>query len=220
MLPRIVPMQNGSSTAMNAIRRSVRSPYSSRANVSRPVWSVPSRWCALGPSRLAPRFCLIGLYGVSSGAAIAAATMSASRITPDASAGWRYQRRARGWACSSACAARAGSGKEIALIRYLPLASLGSDRSPVEPDSRVECRVGQVGEQVDQHDEHSEDEGHPLHDREVALEDRVDHQLADAGDREDALDDHRSADQVADVDAEHGDRGDHRVAQHVPQEQA
>ena len=52
-----------------------------------------------------------------------------------------------------------------------------------------------------------------LHDREVALEDRVDHQLADAGQREHLLDDERAADQEADVHAEHADgRDDARFA--------
>ena len=64
------------------------------------------------------------------------------------------------------------------------------------------------------------DERHGLHDREVALEDRVDHQLADARQGEDLLDDERAADEVGDVDAEHRDGRDDRVPQRVPDEHA
>src|SRR5262245_59550568 len=92
-------------------------------------------------------------------------------------------------------------------------------RSPVEPDSRIEGRVGHVSGQIHQHDEYSEYEGHTLDDREVPLEDRIDHELPDAGDREDVLDDDRAANQEANVDAKHRDSGNDRVAEHVPQEQ-
>ena len=54
----------------------------------------------------------------------------------------------------------------------------------------------------------------------VALEDRVDHQLADARQRVDLLDHERAADEIADVDAEHGDGRDDRVAERVTHEHA
>jgi len=50
----------------------------------------------------------------------------------------------------------------------------------IKPDSGVEQRVDDVGGQVHQHHHDPEHQRHPLHDREVALEDGVDHQLADA----------------------------------------
>ena len=78
---------------------------------------------------------------------------------PAISAGWRYQRRAPG----AARAAVAADGARPAG------AWSGPRRSPVEPHSRVERRVGDVGEQVDQDDQHGEDQGDALDDREVAV---------------------------------------------------
>ena len=54
-----------------------------------------------------------------------------------------------------------------------------------------------------------------LQDREVALQDRVDHQLADAGPAEDGLDDDRAVDQADGQVAGDGQRGGGGVAQGV-----
>lgn len=45
--------------------------------------------------------------------------------------------------------------------------------------------------------------------------DAVEDQRSHAGDREDDLDHHGPAEQVADAQAEHGDGGDEGVAQHI-----
>ena len=61
------------------------------------------------------RFCVIGEYGVSSGAKIAT-RMSAPRITmPATSERLRYQRRSdrRGCACSAVTAASVGAGAVV-----------------------------------------------------------------------------------------------------------
>ena len=55
-----------------------------------------------------------------------------------------------------------------------------------------------------------------LEDAVVALVDRVDEQRAESRTGEDVLDDHGAADEVRDDDPRHGDRGDRRVRQLVP----
>src|ERR1700730_2405579 len=145
-------------------------------------------------------------------------TMTASSTRPVIRVGWRYQRarRARtGVTAGGGAGAGAGSA-ETALMRpprWRSSAAFAGPqcllvhsqaRSRVEPHSRVKRDVGHVGEQVDQNHQHAVDEGDRLDDGEVALEDRVDHQAAEAGDGEDLLHDEGAADEVADVDAEHG----------------
>ena len=75
----------------------------------------------------------------------------------------------------------------------------------VQPDARVEQRIGEVGEQahgdVDDGDEQHDD----LHHHEVARLDGLDRELPDAGPGEDRLDDHRAGQQVADLERRDGD---------------
>ena len=80
---------------------------------------------------------------------------------------------------------------------------------------RVELRVGEVGEQVDRHHGDAEDQGQRLDHRVVAREDRVDQLAAEPGQREDVLDDHQPGEQEPDVESEHGDGRDQRVAEDV-----
>ncbi len=96
-----------------------------------------------------------------------------------------------------------------------PTATTWQRHSSVEAHARIEQGVGDVGQEVDEHDDDPRRRGSRLDDREVAMEDRVDHQLADSGDGEDLLDDERAADEEADVDAEDRDGRDDRVAERV-----
>ena len=56
---------------------------------------------------------------------------------------------------------------------------------------------------------------HALDHRVVALVDRVEEEAAHAGQAEDLLDDHGAAEDLRDLEAEHGDHGDHRVLEAV-----
>ena len=49
----------------------------------------------------------------------------------------------------------------------------------------------------------------------IAVADRAHHQIADTRQGEDVLDDDRAADEIAELDADHGDEGNQRVAQDV-----
>src|SRR5207245_2256676 len=70
-------------------------------------------------------------------------------------------------------------------------------------DPGVEKRVRDVRGDVD-HDEHERHQQHgALHNRIVALQRGVDHQVADTGKCEDLLDDDGSAEQIAALQTEH-----------------
>src|ERR1700684_2133116 len=128
-------------------------------------------------------------------------TMIASSTRPTIRVGWRYQRARRdrtratagagGGGAGSAGAAGAGVGalmrpprwrSSAAFAGALCLPVRSQARSRVEPHSRVERDIGHVGEQVNQDHQHAVDERDRLEDGEVALEDGVDHQAAEAGD--------------------------------------
>ena len=61
--------------------------------------------------------------------------------------------------------------------------------------------IEEVDEQVAQDEADGDQQHDALHQRVVAREDRVDHQAADAGQREDVLGDDRAADQRAELQA-------------------
>src|SRR3990172_6796686 len=80
----------------------------------------------------------------------------------------------------------------------------------------VEHPVEQIHGEVRQH-HHDGDEHHQvLDDRVVAPEDRLDQETRHPGQIEDGLGDHEAAEQERQLDADHGDDGQHRVLEGVP----
>src|SRR5437879_11751071 len=93
-------------------------------------------------------------------------------------------------------------------------------RSPARPAgghaySRSDQAVREIGEQVrDQRERRHDDE--VAHDyRVVALEHRLDHELAHARDGEDRLDDHAAADETRERESQHRHDRQQRVAERV-----
>src|SRR3954466_1823769 len=76
------------------------------------------------------------------------------------------------------------------------------------PHTRVEERVDDVDDQVEEDDEEGAHEDRPLDGRQVALLDGVEGEAADAGDVEDGLGENSPAEQDPEVEAE--DRDDRR----------
>ena len=112
----------------------------------------------------ASRFCSRGSYGASSGAKIATRTNDA--------------RRARSRRSRPGCGAAAATRRARARRRRARAASsrgfeLG-DRHQREPDPRVDERVRDVDEQVDEHEDDRDEEDPALEHRVVAVEDRLD----------------------------------------------
>src|SRR5690349_19874455 len=116
----------------------------------------------------------------SQGARIAMPIMT-RRITPPAIAvGWRRNaalKRSQSWT----------------------FPSLGEAAMSVA-DARIEQRIAQVHDEVDEHVGAREDEHHPLDDRIVASQDRVHREPADARDREHGLGHDRAPNQERDAD--------------------
>src|SRR5215217_4384999 len=84
--------------------------------------------------------------------------------------------------------------------------------APLVADARVEECVQDVHEQVHHDDGERRDQHGPLHDRQVALLDRVEGQAPDPRDVEDGLREDGAAEQDAEIEAEDGDdRGDRRA---------
>src|SRR6185436_11927268 len=85
-----------------------------------------------------------------------------------------------------------------------------------EADSGIQVAIEQIHEDVDEDEEDRDHEHASLNERVVALDDRGKQHPADAGDREDLLDDDRTAEQLADLDAEERHDDDQPVLQDVP----
>ena len=88
-------------------------------------------------------------------------------------------------------------------------------RSTSVLDAGIDDAVGDVREQVREHDEHRGDQQDAHEDRVVELARRVDRELADARPREDRLGDDRAREQERDLEADVGDDRQQRVAQRV-----
>src|ERR1041384_7031535 len=86
---------------------------------------------------------------------------------------------------------------------------------PREPDSRIDEGVEDIHDQVDPDDHEAGHDHHALHEREVALEDALVEQAADARPREDHLDDDRGVDHDDHVDAGQREDRDERVLEGV-----
>ncbi|EFP02271.1 hypothetical protein CRE_29408 [Caenorhabditis remanei] len=82
-------------------------------------------------------------------------------------------------------------------------------------DSRIEPRVGEVGEVVEDHDRDRDDEEAALEHRVVAVEHGFVERASDAGPGEDDLDEDRAAHDAAERERDHRHRGQHRVAHRV-----
>src|SRR3546814_2935853 len=81
--------------------------------------------------------------------------------------------------------------------RRTPAPRRRSQRSQRAPHARVDQEIEHVGHQVDQDDAHRGAEHHALHDRIVAREYGIDDELAEAGDGEDLLGQHSTAQELA-----------------------
>src|SRR6185437_814269 len=95
------------------------------------------------------------------------------------------------------------------------VASVTSGSGAAIPDPWVEYRVRQVREEVAEHGHESEDQRDSLDEGQVVVADAGQQVVADALDLEHRLDDGGRADQPAEVQADDGDEGEHRITQRV-----
>src|SRR5947209_12154411 len=81
--------------------------------------------------------------------------------------------------------------------------------------ARVDEEIGEVGEQVEQDIRRRGEEHDALHHRVVAVEHGIDDELAEAGNGEDLLGEHRAGEQLAEFEGSERDDGNEGVAQPV-----
>src|SRR5436190_10274851 len=153
-----------------------------RLRTSRPMSSVPNGWARLGADSRISGWVSSGSKGASTSAKIAVKTIMARRAAEAAPSGLRFivaQSACSRWTLalgSSNVATRTGT---VAI------------NASLVADPRVEPRVGEIDEQV-QRDERRRHQHHVgLHDRIIAVQNRLDGEPAHSGEREDLLDHHR-----------------------------
>ena len=184
--------------------------------MSRPNWSVPSRWPGVsgGASGCSTSMCGRATGWRAPGASRMATIAIASIVRPAISV---IRRRS----CSGAL------GRPLATLSRLcagpcisssdGLAAHRDAHSPISCPTRGSSAAWVMSvSRLMSDDQHREQQRDALHHRVVPVGHRVDQQRAEAGQREHVLHQHGPADQVGQVDAEHRDDREHGVAEHVP----
>src|SRR5882724_11917901 len=146
-----------------------------RLSVSRPTWSVPSRLCASGGLFIRRKSALSGSRGASSGAASATKMMARPTKPPMADSVLRREKRASSTssalitgsprtlvACGARSQTRLASRLRLALRAVLRLA-----RPLPVPDTRIEPRIAEVDQHVDDDEDHRVEQHEVLHDDDV-----------------------------------------------------
>src|SRR5512138_2323318 len=187
----------------------MRAPQTTRAKVSRPRSSVSNGCASVGALRTSFQSVCNGSTRAIHGAPSAMATKSTTTTAPMADAGrrraTRHARRRRG----TGSTVRVGSSAPAVAV------VLGITRAPADANPRIEKRVGDVYQQVDQHVRAGREEYDPLDERIVAREHRLDDEPAEAGHDEDLFGDNRAAHERAHLQPEDRDDRDEAVADGV-----
>src|SRR5688572_29632130 len=166
-------------TAVKPTIMEIRAPKMSRESTSRPMWSVPSRNSMLPPADQAgglkrwPREPISGLWGAMKSARAATTT--------------RVTRMPIGTHGSPSVLARRDASRKPSVIEGIGAAGAGLT---LIADPRVDDRVQDIDDQVDDDDHGAAQQDGGLHDREVAEGDALVEQPADARPREDGLHHH------------------------------
>src|SRR6266508_6254275 len=130
---------------------------------------------------------------------------AASRNTRSGSYGARRSARS---------AASANSAMTASATRTCGRRSRGSRIA----DTRIHERVQKIDDDVHEHVRGRDQQHHSLHEREVALKDRLHGESPDARAREDAIDDDRPREQPAELEADDRDHWDEARAEDVADE--
>src|SRR5689334_17781078 len=164
--------------------------------MSRPRSSVPNQYRPSGACRIAVRICSVAPYGASNGAKMAATTNSTMMNSAMVASRWvrtnSHQRLRRH------VAVRAGAFVAAVVVVVVTMVTL----LPV-PDSRIDEAVREIDDEVDQNEDGGVHDDAAHDDRIVTHLHRPEDQQPQSGDREDGLQDHRAAEDRADLQAEH-----------------
>src|SRR5690625_3668596 len=201
MRPIGTPMMSPMATAMSPICKEMRAPYNNRENKSRPSSSVPSQWSDDGPWRARKKSASPGGWVATKGAAIATARKRPMMMRPNSAAGRRANRPQR---------TSAGP-------RPLPPPPFATRAVPCSPitNPRIDDRVQQIHNQIDDDKPERDDQNRRLYDRVVPYEDRVNQITPQSRPGENGFGQHRAAEQCAKLEPLHGDDRHERVAERV-----
>src|SRR5690625_2096711 len=172
-----------------------------RLNMERPNSSVPKGCSALGGSRRPRKFCASGATGARTGAKIATSTSRRTMKSPAAAALLRRKRRM-------------GGERQALAKAFLPV-DAAAVRSVIT-DLRVESGVGEVDQQIDEHENKGDEEYGALDEGQVAGADCVYEHAANAGPGEDGFGEDGSAQEAAELQAHHRHHRQQRVPEGVP----
>src|SRR5689334_366010 len=164
------PIASEIATEMRPARSEARAPQMTRARTSRPISSVPNQCAAEGALRTALQLVASGSCGETHGAKSASATKNATTARPTIAPRRRTRRRI------ARCHGESSRG--AAPIESTVTAAMSAAHA------RIDQHVGHVREEVEHDVGGGGEEHHALHHGIVAIEDRVDDELAEAGDRE------------------------------------
>src|SRR5258706_15571879 len=170
--PQATPIRPETSVPSSPTSSETRPPSSVRTSRSRPSSSVPNQWafCSVGARLIADQSLSVGSCDSSSGPTKHASAIS-TRSTRLTSAARCCTKRAKAFA--SGPRGRDGAG-----------ASAGTPDIEEErfmesvPDTRIEPRVGEVDQQIDQHGDHRRQHNETQHERVVANDRAVDDELS------------------------------------------
>src|SRR5438445_10972518 len=169
--------------------------------MSRPRWSVPSQWSALGEASVADASVAIGSCVWRTSAKIAVTSIARINTPPAAPSGFFRAKRA--------------IAVHVPARGRAPAETATSTRLTAIADPRIENAVEhvdqQIGEDHDDGDEHDE----VLHDRIITPENRLHQEARDPRQIEDGLGDHEAADEKRELDADDGDDREQRVLERV-----
>src|SRR5689334_22666123 len=161
MMPSVVPMTPATRTAVKPTTIDTRAPKISRDSTSRPSWSVPSRYSydppfiQKGGLKRAVSIPTSGLCGARNSAKIATNAIVPRISTGRSGKSPRRKRRS---------AARRGVTRTTSVARLI---------SALQADTRIDDRVEDIDQQIDEDDHRAAEDHDTLHDRKVAERDSL-----------------------------------------------
>src|SRR5262245_37549752 len=171
--------------------------------MSRPRWSVPSQWSALGRPSVYAASVAIGSCVCSHGASTAVTSITTMMTPPAAPSGLRRTKRPS----TVPHPGRAGAATTTR--------STGTPTGLAIAHAWIEHAVQHVHEEVREDDDDRDEHDEVLHDRVVAPQDGLYQEACNAGQIEDGLGHHQAADQKRELDADDSDHRQDRVLERV-----
>src|SRR4051812_7127371 len=206
MTPSVVPIAPATRTAVRLTTIDTRAPKISRDRTSRPSWSVPSRYS------YEPRAIQNG--GLKRAVSIPTSGLCGARYSAKIATNVIVPRISTGNSGKSPSRKRRSVASRGGRVGRRPT-SVARVMSALQSDTRIDNRVENVNQQINEDDHRTAEDHDPLHNREVAECDPLVEQPSDTRPREDDLDDDRDIDHDHQVDTGQGQHRNQRVLEGV-----